>query len=118
MVKLGSDTITILSAPMIQDTRTGAYIRDWDNPTSTPVIDVMVEPFPMAEKLNFEDSVNSREFVRTAYRFYCPPGTDIDPEDRILWGGLELSVFGYPGPWKRFSGALHHVVFIGRVEKG
>lgn len=116
---LGNDTITILNAPLVFDPRDNTSYRDWDNPVATVVTKVMVEPFPMAEKLNFEDN-RDREFIRTAFRFYCPPSTEgvVLPTSRVVWGPYELDVFGEPGPWRRFSGQTHHVAFIARERDG
>lgn len=117
MRPLGSDTFTILRAPLVTDPRDGSLYRDWDNPTETVVTDSNVQPFPLAEKLNFEDN-RDREFARTAVRIFAPPGTDVEPTDRILFNGLTYDVFGHAGPWRRFSGQERYVQIILRVREG
>lgn len=117
MKPLGSDTFTIIRAPLIIDPRDGAEYRDWDNATQTVVTEANVQPFPMAEKLNFEDN-RDREYSRTALRFYAPPGTRVESTDRILFDGKTYDVFGHQGIWHRFNGQERFVQFIGRVREG
>lgn len=77
----------------------------------------MAEPFPMAEKLNFEDN-RGREYSRTAKRFYMPPLTDILYTDRILHDGETYEVFGHPGKWFDLEGNAEHIAVIGRIRSG
>lgn len=77
----------------------------------------MVEPFPLAEKLNFEDHRN-REFARTARRFYMPFGTDVEYTDRLIFDGKLYDVFGHPGQWFDFDGKENHVAVIGQIREG
>lgn len=117
MRPLGSDTFTIIRAPLVTDPRDGSQYRDWDNPTTTVVTQASVQPFPMAEKLNFEEG-RDREYSRTAMRFYAPPGTRVESTDRIEFAGDTYDVFGMDGPWRRFNGVERYVQFIGRVRVG
>lgn len=117
MPRLGSETITILRAPLVTDPVDFSEYRDWDNPTETTVNDVTAEPFLMAEKLNFEYERN-REYAQTALRFYCPAGTRFESTDRIRYDGLIYEVFGHGGVWHRLNGEEHHVQVIGRRRQG
>lgn len=117
MSRLGSDTFTILRAPLLTDPRDGSQYRDWDNPLEINVYEANVQPFPIAEKLNFEFNLD-REFARTAVRIYAPPGTRVEPTDKILYNGVTYEVFGHNGVWHRFSGLEHHVQIIARVKEG
>lgn len=117
MRPLGSDIFTILRAPLLTDPVDGSQYRDWNHPTETVVKDANVQPFPMAEKLNFEDN-RDREFARTALRFYAPPGTRVESTDRVRFDGEEYDVFGHDGVWRRFSGQERVVQFIGRIREG
>ncbi len=117
MRPLGSDTFTIIRAPLIQDPREGALYRDWDNAEETEVSEANVQPFMMAEKLNFEEN-RDREYARTSVRVYAPPGTLVEPTDRIRFDGDEYDVFGHAGPWRRFSGQERYVQFIARRREG
>ncbi len=117
MRPLGSDTFVIISAPLVVDPRDGSQYRDWDNASRTTVTQASVQPFPMAEKLNFEDN-RDREFSRTAVRIFAPPGTRVEPTDRIEFDGGVYDVFGQAGPWRRFSGAERYVQLIGRIREG
>lgn len=117
MTRLGSETITILTGPLVTDPVDESVYRDWDNPTEVVVYDVNVQPFMMAEKLNYEFE-RDREYAQTALRFYCPAGTRFESTDRIRYNGIIYEVFGHQGVWHRFSGAEHHVQVIGRRREG
>lgn len=117
MTRLGSETFEILRAPLVVDPVDGSSYRDWNNPVHITVVDANIQPFMMAEKLNFEET-RDREFARTALRFYCPPGTRVEATDRIFYNGETYEVFGHDGVWHRFSGAEHHVQFIGQRKEG
>lgn len=117
MRPLGSDTFTIVRAPLLTDPIDDSEYRDWNNATRTVVNDASVQPFPMAEKLNFEDN-RDREFSRTAVRFFAPPGTRVESTDRIEFDGDTYDVFGQGGPWRRFGGQERYVQFIGRMREG
>jgi len=114
---LGADTFTIQRAPLVVDPRDGSKYRDWNNPTEISVRDANVQPFPMAEKLNYEEN-KDREFSRTAIRIWAPSGTRFEPEDRIVYLGETYEVFGHQGTWHRFSGLEHHVQVIARIREG
>lgn len=115
---IGTETIIRLRAPLVISERdnTTEY-RDWDNAVETEFNNVMVQPFKMAEKLNFEDEVG-REFVRTAFRFIMLGEQDFLYSDHILWNGYELLIFGHPQKWRRFNGELKYSGFIARIQEG
>lgn len=115
--RLGNDTFTILRAPLVEDPRDGSKRRDWDNAEEIIVKYAMVQPFRLAEKLNFEIS-REREFARTAIRFFAPPGTVVHSTDRVMYRGDEYEVFGHDGNWVDFTGKEDHVAFIGRRQEG
>lgn len=117
MRPLGADTITIVRAPLLTDPQDGSEYRDWLNPVSITVTQCNVQPFPMAEKLNFEFNLD-REFTRTAIRVFAPPGTRFEPQDRIEFDGETYEVFGHDGPWRRLNGLERYVQVIARVKEG
>lgn len=114
---LGRDEFTILRAQLVQDDRDGSFYRDWDNATSVHVTGAMVQPFRLAEKLNFEIH-KEREYARTAMRFFAPPDTDIQSTDRVIYREESYEVFGHLGVWTDFTGRIDHVAFIGRRREG
>lgn len=116
MRPLGSETFTILRAPLLTDFD-GSQYRDWTNPVEIVVNEAMVEPFPMAEKLNFEDN-REREYARTAIRIFAPPGTRFESTDHILYDGDTYDVFGHQGVWRRFNGEERYVQVIARIREG
>lgn len=109
--------IVIIRAPLLIDARDNTPWRDWDNAVETTINNCMVEPFPLAEKLNFEDN-RDREYSRTAIRIWVPPSTDVVYTDRVRWGADIFDVFGTPGRWINFDGKLQHISFIARVRVG
>lgn len=114
---LGGNTITVVRAQLVIDPRDNSLYRDWVNASQTVVERCMVEPYPLAEKLNVED-MRDREFVRTALRVYAPKTTDIIYTDRVLFNGLEYRMFGDAGNWFHLNGALNHLAFIIRRVYG
>ena len=118
MIRIGSDSFIRVRAPIAISERDGiSEYRDWDNATETVFTDVMVQPFKMAEKLNFEISFD-REYIRTALRFLMNGDQDILPTDRVLWKDYQLEVFGHPQRWYRFNGQIRYTGFIGRIQEG
>lgn len=116
---LGNDTYTILRAPLVVDARDNTSYRDWDNAVEIVVTGAKVNPFQLAEKLNFE--INSeREYARTGMKFFGPPNEDELPEstDRILFRDQEWSVFGVPLMWTDFEGELDHIEFVAQLKVG
>lgn len=114
----GRQTITILRADLIVDPVDQSEYRDWPNATEIEIEGCSVQPFPMAEKLNFEEN-RDREYSQTAVRVYAPAGTRVEPTDRALYLGEEYQVFGHEGQWYQLtSGAEHHVQFILRKMEG
>ncbi len=114
---LGNDEFTRIRAPLVWSDTAKAYYRDWDNATETTISGCSVQPFRLAEKLNFEIN-KEREFSRTGLRFFAPAGTDIDADDRIIYRGREYAVFGHHGDWTDFDGTVNHVAFLARRREG
>lgn len=116
--KIGSETIIRLRAPLVTSERdNNTEYRDWENAEETEFNNVMVQPFKMAEKLNFELE-EGREFVRTAFRFLLLGEHDFLYSDHILWSGYELLIFGHPQKWRLFSGDMKYTGFIARIQEG
>ena len=114
---LGKATIVVIRAPLVDNPRTGAKVRDWENATETTVMNCNCQPFPLAEKLNFE-LMDNREFARSSVRVYAPAGTEIEHTDRIRYRGDTYEVFGFPGDWQDFHEVPHHVAFVMRIRSG
>lgn len=118
MATVGSESITLLRAPLIKDPRSGQFIRDWKNPQQIPVAGCSVQPFPLAEKLNVEVSDN-REFIRSSVRVYAPAeSVSPEPTDRFLYRGREYELFGFTSEWVDLEGKLDHLAYIGRIREG
>lgn len=116
-VRPGAATVTVVRAPLVKDPRSGAFARDWTNPTRTQVRYCSVQSFPLAEKLNFE-VMDSREYARSSLRVYAPAGTDVEPTDRIEYRGKTYEVFGHAAEWFDLGENPHHVAFVIRIRTG
>lgn len=116
-LRLGNDSFTIIRAQLVENPRDGSLNRDWDNAEEIVIEGAQVQPFRLAEKLNFEIQ-KEREFARTAIRFFAPPGTVVLSTDRIRYRGEIYEVFGHDGNWTDFRGREDHVAFIARRQEG
>lgn len=114
---LGRDTFIIRRAELVWSESAAAFYRDWDNSVDIVVEDAQVQPFRLAEKLNFEIT-KEREFSRTAMRFFAPADIDVDPNDKIIYRDQEYEVFGHLGVWTGFRGTADHVAFLARRREG
>lgn len=118
-IPLGEDEYTIVRAPLVSDPRDGSLYRDWDNATEFVVVGAKVNPFQLAEKLQFEINAE-REYSRTGMKFFGPPDDEALPQDtdRIEYNGDLYEVFGIPMMWTDFEGNADHVEFVGQLKKG
>lgn len=112
-----SAQLVIIRAPLLIDSRDNTPWRDWDNAIETVVNGCFVQPFPLAEKLNFEEN-RDREFARTAVRMWVPPTTDVTYTDRVRYNNRLYDVFGDPGLWISFDAQKQHISFIARYREG
>lgn len=116
MVPLGKDTFTILRASLVEDPSDGSWYRDWTNAEEIVVENAKVNPFQLAEKLNFEINAE-REYARTGMKFFAPP-TEVFSTDRILYRGEVYTVFGHPQTWTDFEGNDDHTEFVAQLKEG
>lgn len=114
---LGSDSFTIVRAELVEDPSDGSKYRDWDNATEIEVTEAKVNPFKLAEKLNYEATAG-REFARTGLKFFAPAGTVVEETDRIIYRGETFTVFGHPQEWTDFDGVPSHVEFVCQIRSG
>lgn len=114
---LGSETVTIIRAPLVTDSRDNSVTRDWAHATSTDVTGCMVQPFRMSNKLVTEDMIE-REFARQFFRIWAPAGTDVLYTDRVSWRGQDMEVWAQKGTWVDFEGNEDHVQFLGILREG
>ena len=117
MIPLGKDSFTILRAPLETSSRDGTKYRDWDNATETLVSNAKVNPFQLAEKLNFEINAE-REYARTGLKFFAPSGVSVLATDRVEYRGDIYTVFGHPQVWTDFEGVDDHVEFVCQLKEG
>lgn len=117
MYPLGNDTFTVLRAPLVTDPRTGSQKRDWANAQQIVVTNAKVNPFQLAEKLNFEINAE-REYARTGLKFFYPPQHQILHTDRIEYNGQLFDVFGHPQIWTDFEGRPDHGELVAQLKEG
>lgn len=118
MATVGSDTITLLRAPLVKDARSGSMVRDWANPLEFVIAGCSVQAFPLAEKLNVE-VLDNREFARSSVRVYAPPDSELpEPTDRFTYRGREYELFGFAAEWIDLEGNLDHIAYVGRIREG
>lgn len=115
-IPLGDDTFTVVRAQLIEDPRSGAKYRDWANASRIVVPNAKVNPFQLAEKLNYEINAE-REYARTGMKFFYPP-MEIYHTDRIEYDGDTYTVFGHPMVWKDFEGQPDHGELVAQLKEG
>jgi len=114
---LGLTTVYIVRAPLITDPRDNTLYRDWKDAEEIEVRNCMVEPYPMAEKLNLE-IMGEREFVQTAVRVFMPPETEVYYTDRLRWNSDLFNVLGQPFTWQDFRNKLVWRAVIAQYRMG
>ena len=86
--------------------RYGSQARSWSTATETTISGVQVQPSESTEPRE-----GNRSSVVTHMRLIGPVGTqlDLEPTDRVRWGGVLWQVEGEVAHHKRPStGAIHH----------
>lgn len=114
---LGSETFTLIRAELVENDRDGSEYRDWDNAEEIEVTGAKVNPYQLAEKLNYEMNAE-REYARTGLKFYAPAGTVALATDRIRYNGIIYLIFGHPQEWKDFEGLGSHVELTAQLKEG
>lgn len=116
-IKLGYDTIIIISAPLVADPRDNTQYRDWANANRVVVRNCLVQPFLLTDKLKIEEN-EEREFSEDTWRVWAPAGTVIDHHNRVEFQGVVYEVRGLPGEWRDFTGRVAHLNFMIRRRVG
>lgn len=117
---LGNITVTVVTPTQTVNTRDNTTEIGFASPTLTSVTGCMMEPFLMADKLQFEVT-GERDYSKSTWRIWAPGVAVIlalRPHDRIRILGVEYEVFGHEGTWYNFDGSIHHCQFIVQVREG
>ena len=111
MLPLG-EPVTILRRVQTGTDRYGKPVYDWPEPG------VEVPRCAVSPRMSEEPAQVGREQVITGLTVYLPPGTEIEPYDRLRVRGRVYEVVGEPGEWRNpYSGRSVGVqVAIKRVE--
>jgi hypothetical protein len=107
MGKLGNETITVLKASLVVDSRTRSEYRDWDNAVLSDYGDCSLQPARTSEGSG-SGVAPDRELILYDVRLIGPPTLVVGKDDRIQWRGTTYEVFGEPERWYH-RGKLRHV---------
>ena len=116
-IRLGSDKIVVIDAPLATDPRDNTRYRDWDNATRTVVENCNIQATKLSDKLRYEDD-DEREYHMTYFRGYAPPGAPIKYTSRIEFNGDVYDVQSKPTEWRQFDGTPHHITFMMKLQEG
>lgn len=97
-----SRQVTIERAPYI-DSR-GTQVRDWSQASSRTVNGCLVQPVDGSTAWT-----DPTQAVTVRARLWCPPGTDIQPDDRVIADGIIYAIEGAPMAWQSPTGAIDHI---------
>lgn len=118
---LGNDTIVIYKPNETTDPDGSVNIPFDLNPAHATLLATVpgcsVQPFLLADKLQFEDNVD-RRYASTTYRVFAPPGTVVKYSYWVLYNTEMYEVFGHAGPWRNLDGYADHVEFLMRYRRG
>lgn len=115
--RLGNQSVYVVRAALVPDSRDNNLYRDWAHATQTLVEGCMLQPFLTASRMSAEDNVE-REFSRMQRRLWMPPGTDVLYTDRIVFNGDTYDVWGQPNRWFDFEGIEDHVEMLIVLREG
>lgn len=109
-----TDTVTRLRPQTSTDAHNPtAVFPDWTKtPASTTLAGVRFQ------LVGSEEEINLRFGVRVDARLFAPENTDIDPQDRITYGGVTYEVVGEPIVHRGPTGAAAHSETRLRVFRG
>lgn len=102
MPTFARDTVTIHRAPMIEER--GTKVRDWSHESTHRIARCSFQP--VQSSTNWTDP---RQAVTVKANLYLPPGSDIEEEDMVEFGGAKYAVEGAPFEWRSPSGRIDHV---------
>lgn len=103
---LGSHTITVLRAPLVEDDY-GNETRDWTAATQSTVSGCSVQPVTGIEVTVARDTIVSR------WQLWAPDGTDLVATDRVEFDGAAYEVDGEVQRWN-FPPASHITALLRR----
>lgn len=98
-----NDTVTIIRPASIESR--GSTVPDWSRATETQVSGCSVQP--AGTSLSQDGRVLG---VMDGLTAYIPPGTDVQPGDRIRFDGEVYTIDGDPRSWKSATGAVSHIL--------
>lgn len=110
--RVGSETVEVLDAPLVERDRYGGTVRDWDNATTTQVRWCSIQPMSGTEQ-NLD-----REFTATHVRLFAPYDAPVSASSRVRYDGRTFEVDGEPELWREATGAKSHLQATLKILKG
>lgn len=98
-------------APLAVNPRDNSRYRDWANATSTTIRRCNIQPFLQSNKKNQEIDAG-REFTKTLWQAFFPPGSDILSSDLVDYAGNTYEVLAEPGRWRFITGQERYTSVI------
>lgn len=112
---LGAESVTVLTAPIVEDDRFGSRHPDWDAATSVTVRGCSVQPVGMAGASR--ENVVDRQYTATHRILFAPWSAPIAATNRIVHDGTTYEVDGEPDRWRDLEGRGDHLeVAMKRLE--
>lgn len=107
MSYLGSTPVTVLTAPLVTQTRDNSLARDWSNPVSVTYQGNMLEPFQLSSRLQIQNNLD-REFSSAFGRLWMVPEATMEPNQRVVIHGVTYEVQGQPILWRDLEDVASH----------
>jgi hypothetical protein len=102
----GSQTIAVMRAVHVTESRHGATRRDWASAQQRAVHGCDVQPI---STLTAQEDDVDREYIATHLRLFAPANADLEATDRVLWSGQTFEIDGPPHVWRGEGGRPHHI---------
>ena len=99
------EAVTVSRAPY-KDER-GTKVRDWASESVTHATVRGCSFQPVSSETYWTDVSQA---VTVSARLFMPPGTDVQPDDRITVRGTDYAIQGAPEAWESPTGAVSHIV--------
>lgn len=110
MISFATQTVVVIRPAWINER--GDLVPDWAHAAEHTISRCRVQPVSGDETVS-----TTRDATVWRWALFAPVGADIQPRDRIRWGGDLYDVAGDVRRWTSATGALAHAeVSLTRVE--
>lgn len=94
--------VDVVRAPLVSGSY-GGTVRNWGAATTTSGVPAFVQPQTSSEQ------VADAQRVVTRWRIFLGPYADLEPTDRVVYGGDTFDVDGDVETHRGMSGGDHHL---------